>query len=135
MNPHDLTSHINLLAVLVAGICHMAVGLVWFQRALFGRAWSELTQQDLKPAVRWLVPGFIGHILIALALAAIIAVASATTIGQSLLVALFVWLCFVVTLELGELIWEKIPVKLFLIRIGNHLVALSAASLVLAIWK
>jgi len=135
MNLHDVTSQINLLAVLVAGICHMAVGLVWFQAALFGRAWSALTKQELKPAVRWIVPGFLGHILIALALAAIIVVASASTIVESLAVAVFVWLCFVVTLELGELIWEKIPVKLFMIRVGNHLVALSVAALVLAVWK
>jgi hypothetical protein len=135
MNMHDVTSQINLLAVVVAGICHMAVGLVWFQSALFGSTWAVLTKQELKPAARWVVPGFFGHILIALALAAIIIMASATTIVESLLVGVFVWLCFVVTLEIGELIWEKIPVKLFMIRIGNHLVALSVASLVLAIWK
>jgi hypothetical protein len=135
MNLHDVTGQINLLAVLVAGICHMAVGLVWFQRALFGRAWTVLTKQELKPAVRWIVPGFFGHILIAFALAALIVVASVTTIVGALLVGVFVWLCFVVTLEIGELIWEKIPVQLFLMRVGNHLVALSAASLVLAIWK
>ena len=107
----NVTSQINLLAVLVAGICHMAVGLVWFQDALFGRIWSLLTKQELKPAVRWLVPGFFGHMLIAFALAAMIVVANATTIVESLVVGLFVWLCFVVTLELGELIWEKISVK------------------------
>lgn len=42
---------------------------------------------------------------------------------------------FVVTLETGELIWEKIPPKLFLIRIGNHLVALGLAGIILAIWR
>jgi hypothetical protein len=112
----------------------MAVGLVWFQPLLFGRAWAALTKQELKPAVRWLVPGFFGHMLIALALAMLIVVTDATIPG-ALLVGVFVWLCFVVTLELGELIWEKIPVRLFLIRIGNHLVALCVASLILGVWR
>jgi len=127
-------THVNFLAVVVAGISHMVVSLVWFQPWLFGRAWVALTKQELKPAVRWLVPGFLGHLLIALALAALIVVTNATVPG-ALLVAVIVWLCFIVTLELGELIWEKIPVKLFLIRIGNHLVALCLASLILGIWR
>jgi hypothetical protein len=135
MNIIDSITHVNLWAVLVAGICHMAVGLVWFQSFLFGRAWSVLTKQELKPAPQWLIPGILGHILIALALATIITITNSTSIGDCLLVGGFVWLCFVVTLELGELIWEKIPVKLFMIRIGNHLAALSAACFVLAIWR
>jgi hypothetical protein len=125
---------LNFVAVFVAGICHMAVGLLWFQRVLFGARWSELTGRELKPATQWLLPGFFGHMLIALALAVFIVGANCTIVG-SLLIAVFVWLCFVVTLELGELIWEKIPVPLFLIRVGNHLVALSVASLIIAVWK
>ena len=46
-----------------------------------------------------------------------------------------VWIGFVVTLEIGELIWEKIPFKLFLIRVGGHLVALSVAGAILAVWR
>jgi hypothetical protein len=46
-----------------------------------------------------------------------------------------VWLGFVVTLEVGELIWEKIPFRLFAIRIGNHLVALGIAGAILAVWR
>ncbi len=134
MNLLNSLSHVNFLAVLVAGICHMTVGLIWFQRALFGRAWIVLTKQELKPATQWLLPGFFGHMLIALALAVLIVLTNATIAG-SLLVALFAWLSFVVTLELGELIWEKIPVALFLIRIGNHLVALCVASLILGVWR
>ena len=40
-----------------------------------------------------------------------------------------------VTLEIGELIWEKIPFKLFMIRVGNHLVALTLAGIILAVWR
>jgi hypothetical protein len=41
----------------------------------------------------------------------------------------------VVTLEIGELIWEKIPFKLFMIRVGNHLVALTLAGIIPAVWR
>ena len=50
------------------------------------------------------------------------------------LVAWLVWVGFVVTLEIGELVWEKIPTALAVIRIGNHLVALSRAAVILTIW-
>ena len=128
-------SEINLLAVLVAGVAHMVTGLVWYAPKLFGNAWAELTGKDLKPARQWLVAGIIGHQVIALALAVIVRLAGATTVAGGIAVAALVWLGFVVTLEVGELIWEKIPFRLFLIRIGNHLVALGLAGAILAAWR
>ena len=128
-------SGINLLAVFVAGVAHMLTGLVWFSPKLFGNAWAELTGRNLTPDSRWLVAGILGHQVIALTLAVIVTLARATTVAGGLAVGAMAWLGFVVTLEVGELIWEKIPVRLFLIRIGNHLVALSLAGAILAVWR
>ena len=124
-------SRINYLAVVIAGVAHMAVGMIWFQSRLFGNAWSELTGKTLAPAVKWIPLAVVGHMTIAFVLAILMVFASATTILGGLVVAVLVWLGFVVTLEIGELVWEKIPFKLFLIRIGNHLVALALAGIVL----
>jgi len=128
-------SNINLLAVLVAGIVHMLTGLLWYLPKLFGNTWAKLTRAELKPATRWLVAGVIGHQVIALVLAVIVNLANATTVLGGIVVGALVWIGFVVTLEIGELIWEKIPFKLFLIRAGNHLVALSLAGIILAVWR
>ena len=128
-------SGINLLAVIVAGVAHMVTGIIWFRPQLFGRAWTEDTGKDLVPARQWLIAGVVGHQVIALALAVIVNLAGATTAAGGIAVAALVWLGFVVTLEVGELIWEKIPVRLFLIRAGNHLVALSIAGAILAAWR
>jgi hypothetical protein len=43
-------SDINYLAVLVAWIVHIAMGLIWFHPNLFGKEWSRLTDKELKPA-------------------------------------------------------------------------------------
>jgi hypothetical protein len=128
-------SDVNVLAVFVAGVAHMLTGLVWFSPTLFGSAWADATGKDLKPDSRWLIAGVVGHQVIALALAVIIGLANATTVAGGIAVAVLVWLGFVVTLQVGELIWEKIPFRLFLIRIGNHLVALSVAGAILAVWR
>jgi hypothetical protein len=126
---------INLFAVLVAAIVHMVVGLIWYQPKVFGDAWSKLTGADLKPSSRWMPVGMIGHFLIALVLAVVINLAHATTVVEGLFVAILIWLSFFVTLEIGELIWEKIPFNLFLLRVGNHLIGLGLAGIILAVWR
>jgi hypothetical protein len=128
-------STINLLAVIAAGLAHMATGLVWYQPKLFGNAWAELTSAELKPAPRWIPAGVVGHQVIALVLAVVVKLANATTALGGLAVGVLMCLGFVVTLEVGELIWEKIPFRLFMIRIGNHLVALGIAGTILAGWR
>jgi hypothetical protein len=126
---------INPLAVLVAGLAHMVLNLIWFMPKLFGNAWAELTGKEMKATTPWMVVGFIGHQVIALALAVIVSLAGATTVLGGIAVGVLVWIGFVVTLEVGELIWEKIPFRLFLIRVGGHLVALSVAGVILAVWR
>ena len=135
MSLTDSFSNVNLLAVLVAGIAHMATGLVWFMPKIFGNAWAGLTGAELKPATRWLGAGAIGHLTIALVLAVLVNLANASTVLGGIVVGALAWIGFVVTLEVGELIWEKIPFKLFLLRIGNHLVALCLAGAILAVWR
>lgn len=128
-------SGINLWAVLVAGIVHTVIGLVWFMPKLFGNSWVELTGKEMKPAGRWIPAGLIGHQVMAFVLALIINLANVTNVVGGVVVGILVCLGFMATLEIGELIWEKIPFKLFLIRVGNQLVGLASAGAILAIWR
>ena len=127
--------HINFLAVCVAAVVHMVLGLIWFQPKLFGNAWTELTGKELKPALNWMPAGILGHLIMSLVLAMIVNLANAVNIPGGLAVGILVCLGFVVPLEIGELIWEKIPFKLFLLRVGNQLVGLSLAGMILAVWR
>jgi hypothetical protein len=68
-------------------------------------------------------------------LAVIVTLANATTVFGGIVVGIAAWIGFIVPLETGELIWEKIPFKLFLIRVGNHLVGLCVAGIILALWR
>jgi hypothetical protein len=128
-------SSINWLAVLVAGIVHIMVSLVYFQPVFFGKAWVELTGKEMKPAPRYIPFGFAAHLVCVLVLAVIVILANASTLLEGIAVAILVWAGFIVTLEAGELVWEKIPFKLFLIRIGDHLLTLSLAGAILALWR
>jgi len=54
-----------------------------------------------------------------LALAAIVRLAGATTVLEGVVVGVFVSVCFIGAVLAGELVWEKIPFRLFLIRLGD----------------
>jgi hypothetical protein len=126
---------INPWAVALAGFVHMVIGLVWFMPKFFGNAWAGLTGKDLEPAVRWIPAGIVGHLVMALVLAIMVGLGDASTVLGGIVAGVLAWAGFVVTLETGELIWEKIPLRLFLIRVGNHLLGLSTAGVILAVWR
>ena len=97
----------------------MVTELLWYSPKVFGTAWAVLTGKNLEPAKQWIIGGVIGHLAIALVLAVIVNLANASTAVDGLIVGILVWIGFIVTLEIGELIWEKIPIKLFLFELES----------------
>jgi len=134
MNPFQF-SGINYLAVLVAWIVHIVMGLIWFRPELFGKEWSKLTGKELKPAKKWLVPGLIGHLLMIFVLVILIKLTNANTGLSGMLIGLLMWIGCVVPMESGELVWEKIPFRLFLLRTGNQLVGMAVSGFILGAWQ
>jgi len=134
MDPLPL-SGINCVAVLVAWIVHVAAGLIWFRPELFGNEWSKLTGKELKPAKQWLLPGLLGHLLMIFVLVVLIKLTRASSGWGGMLVGLLAWIGFVVPMESGELVWEKIPFRLFLLRTGNQLVGIAVAGFILGAWQ
>jgi hypothetical protein len=128
-------SGINFWAVVVAGVVHTLIGLVWFMPKLFGNSWVELTGKKMKPAGHWIPAGLIGHQVMAFVLAVLVNLANVRNVVGGVVMGILVCLGFMATLEIGELIWEKIPFKLFMIRVGNQLVGLASAGAILAVWR
>ena len=128
-------SGINLWAMPATSTAHTVIGLVWFMPKLFGNSWVQLTGKKMKPAGRWIPAGLIGHQVMAFVLAAILNVANVRNVVGGITLGVLVCVGFMATLEIGELVWEKIPFKLFLIRVGNQLVGLASAGAILAVWK
>jgi UDP-N-acetylmuramyl pentapeptide phosphotransferase/UDP-N-acetylglucosamine-1-phosphate transferase len=134
MNTLHLTE-LNFYAVFAAWIFHTISGLIWFQPGFFGKEWSKLTGKDIKPAKKWIIPGLIGHLVMVFVIVIIIRIANLSSGLGGLLIGLLCWVGFVVPLELGELIWEKIPFRLFLIRIGNQFVGMGISGFILGAWQ
>jgi hypothetical protein len=134
MNQFQL-SDVNYLAVLVAWIVHIVMGLIWFRPELFGNEWSRLTGKELKPAKKWLVPGLIGHLLMIFVLVILIKLTNANTGFSGMFIGILTWIGFVVPMESGELVWEKTPFRLFLLRTGNQLIGIAVSGFILGAWQ
>ena len=128
-------ANINWLAVLVCWVAHVMISLAWYQPILFGKAWVKLSGKEMKPATRWILVGFLAHLVCIIALAVIVNLANATTLMEGIALGLLVSIGFISAMLAGELVWEKIPFKLFLIRLGDQLLTLSLAGAILAIWR
>lgn len=126
---------INWLAVLICWIAHVVISLLWYQPFLFGKDWFRLSGKEMKPATQWIPVGFLAHFICILGLAIIIVLCDATTILDGIWLGLLVALCFIGAMLGGELVWEKIPFQLFLIRLGDQVLTLTLAGAVLAYWR
>jgi hypothetical protein len=54
---------------------------------------------------------------------------------SGLLIGLLSWIGFIVPMEIGELVWEKIPFKLFLLRVGNQFLGIAVSGFILGAWQ
>jgi hypothetical protein len=126
---------INWLTVLICWIAHVVISLLWFQPFLFGKAWVRLSGKEMKPATQWIPAGFIAHFICIVGLAIITILADAMIILDGIWLGLMVAFCFIGSMLGGELVWEKIPFKLFLIRLGDQLLTLTLAGAILAYWR
>jgi hypothetical protein len=114
---------------------HVAVSMLWFQPPLFGKAWMRLTGKGLEPAVRWIPAGLVAHLVCVLGLAVVVKLAGATALLDGVLIGVFVSVCFIGAMLAGELVWEKIPFRLFLIRLGDQILTAGIAGAVFAVWR
>lgn len=137
---------INYLAVVLAAVASMVVGSLWYG-PLFGKEWMKLMginkgdMRNMKGEDMAKLYGvqFLGSLVMSCVLAHAIVFASAylKTEGlvRGLMVGFWSWLGFVVPVTIGSILWEKKPVKLWLINAGNYLVTLLVMGAILGLWR
>lgn len=128
-------SKLNWLAVVICWLFHVVISLLWFQPFIFGKAWVKLSGKDMNPAKKWIPVGFFAHFICIVGLALIVKLANAATIFDGIWLGVLVSVCFIGAMLGGELVWEKIPFRLLLIRLGDQVLTLALAGAVLAMWK
>ncbi len=132
---------INYLAVLVAAIASMVVGFLWYG-PLFGKQWVQLMNFDKKKIDATKKKGmgktfaiaFISTLIMSYILAHFVDYTQAKTVAEGAVAGFWIWLGFIATVQLGIVLWEGKPLKLYLINATHYLVTLVIMSAILAVW-
>jgi len=135
---------INLWSVLAAAIATMVVGFLWYSPLLFARPWMVLMGYDpedkgkveemRKGAGKMYGISFIASLVSAAVLAKIIVITTVSSPLYGMKVGFAVWLGFVTTVQLTNVLFARQPVKLYLINTGYQLVCYLVMGAILAVW-
>jgi hypothetical protein len=135
---------VNLLAVLVAAIATMVVGFLWYSPLLFAKPWMVLMgydpndkaglEQMRKSAGKSYGISFLASLLSAFVLGKIIVITTVDSALYGMKIGFAIWLGFVATVQLTEVLFAKKPAKLFLINTGYQMVCYLAMGAILAVW-
>jgi hypothetical protein len=132
---------INLWAVLIAAAINNAIGGLWYSSLLFGEAWRKAlgkTKEELREMQqtggRAIGLNGLAILLLTYILAHFIYFVEATTAIEGMTAAFWVWLGFIATTDFAGVVFEKRPLKLYIIYNAYQLVALLATGALLASW-
>jgi len=133
---------INYLAVLVAAVASVVLGFVWYG-PLFGKTWAQLMGFDKKkmaeakkkgmPKQTWVLM-ILGTLVTSYVLAHFVDYLDAVNVAGALQAGFWLWLGFIVPVQLGMVLWEGKPWKLYFLNAAYYLVNLSVMATILALW-
>lgn len=134
--------NVNYLAVLIAAIASMVIGMAWYSKALFGGMWMQLsgtTEKDMQKAkqkgmTKQIAGQFIATLVTAYVLAHFVRYVNAMSWTDGVQAGFWLWLGFVAPLMLGIVLWEGKPFKLYLLKIAHELVTLCVMGAIVAAW-
>jgi len=135
---------ISLWSVLAAAVATMVLGFLWYSPLLFARPWMVLMGYDpddkaklaemQKGAGKMYGLSFLASLVSAAVLAKIVAITTVTSPLYGMKVGFAVWVGFVTTVQLTNVLFAKQPFKLYLINTGYQLVCYLAMGAILAAW-
>lgn len=116
--------HIDLLTVVIAAFLNLFIGYVWYSNWLFGPNWMKYKKvKKVDHGMGKMLGAFVISFIIAYFLAFFEAALGITSVTDGMFVGFLLWLGFVATTQIGALLWEKAPFKLFVIDTGYKLLS------------
>ncbi len=128
---------INIVAVVIATVASMAIGFAWFSPVLFGKTWLRLVGLSEEDAGEGAMPAILGSLVATIVLLVIMSIfidiAQADDVATGALIGFLIWLGFVATTSVTNLLFSRRPLKLWLIEAGDHLVAMIVAGAIIGV--
>jgi len=133
--------NINYWAVLAAAIAGMVVGFLWYG-PLFGKLWMGLMNFDKKKMKetkkkgmgKTYVLAFLTSFIMSYVLAHFVFYLQAKNVMDGVILGFWLWIGFFATTQLGIVLWEGKPLKLYLVNTLHNLVTLAVMGAILAVW-
>ena|SRR3989344_4263041 len=132
-----ILQNVNYIAVIIAALVPMIMGMFWYG-PLFGSVWLKLagfTKKDMENGKDMMYFSYavslVGSLVSAYVLAQIFALTDTLTIQEALGTGFLVWLGFIATTKLNDVLWGKKSWALFALDIGYHLATIIVMSLVI----
>lgn len=134
---------VNWLAVVLAAVSSMVVGMVWYARSTFGNAWISLARMDKKQLDQAnpmaLVIAFVSSLVMAYVLAHVTFLSNNyfanSFLQDALTTGFWMWLGFIGIRILMHDAFEGRRKKLSMINAGNELVTIMIMSLIIGLIK
>ena len=133
------------MAVLVAAVANMLLGMLWWSPKLFGPMWVKLmgwgskTKEEMdkikKESSSAYALSAVSSLAIAYALAYKFAVGNIYTIGAAVSAAVLIWVFFVATTSAVDYAYAKRAKNLWAINYGYHLMGMTVMAVILVLWK
>jgi hypothetical protein len=136
----DVLGDLNWLAVLVAGVVYFAIGAVWYQQPVFGKAWMRATgiEPDSEASPLFYLAPVVLYLVVTIALAAFVEATGTDTAGEGLALGLIAAVGIALPLTAVGAVFEgrnkREPWTWFAINGGYNVVGIVVASVILAIW-
>lgn len=132
---------VNFLAVLVAAIIDMGIGMFWYSPFGFGKLWMKMigkTEEEIKASgssagVAYMA-STLAAVVMAFVLAHVINISGVTDYMMALQVGFWMWLGFVVAGVLPTYIYEDRKKGLFALYVSYKLVSVLAMAVLLTLW-
>jgi hypothetical protein len=130
----------NVWALLACVAIRLAVGALWYSKALFLKPWLKMSGVKEKEMNKGMVQSIAIDAVLSLVLAFVLlhairyALPGSRDLGQGLAVSLFNWLGLTVPVQIAVYSYEKKPFKYFLILSGYQLVTFLLMGAVLTLW-
>ncbi len=134
-----LSHHLNYAAVLVCGLVNFVIGGLWYSPALFAGPWVRAAKLNTRTMDRsgmgaMYAGAAASGILVALCLAYLIKIGDAGTVKEALRLAWTCWVGFIAAASLGDYLFLRRGLTLYLINSGVHLVTFSVSAIILVKW-
>jgi Protein of unknown function (DUF1761) len=132
-------SNANWLAIIVAGLAYFAVGAVWYQQAVFGKAWAEGHNLTIDPEkakkqmpVLMALTG-VTTIVVAFLIGFLVSALYSQTVMSGIKVGLFAGVLIACCVGINYAYTSK-SAKVWLIDAGYHVLGTVVCGIIISIW-